>query len=64
MEIFKTDKHGNPTHYRCTTVLGNKAIVYIEYDYSNPNKVDAHIYRMIFPDKGIELLSPRKWETA
>ena len=64
MNVFKTDKHGNPTHYECMTVLGNKATVHIEYDYSNPKKVDAHIYRMVFwkKDKVVELTSPRKWE--
>lgn len=61
MNVFKTDKHGNPTEYECTTVLGSRARVFIEYDYSNPKKVDAHIYRMVFPEKGTEIVEPRKW---
>ena len=61
MTVFETDSHGNPTHYMCTTVLGSKAEVYIEYDYSNPKRVDVHIYRMIFPEKGKEIVEERKW---
>lgn len=62
MDVFKTDSHGNPTHYMCNTVLGTKAEVFIEYDYSNPKKVDAHIYRMKFPDRGTEIIEPRRWK--
>ena len=61
MEVYKTDSRGNPTHYKCNTVLGSEAIVFVEYDYSNPKKVDAHVYRMIFPGKGKEIEEARKW---
>lgn len=64
MTVFKNDTHGNPTHYECITVLGSKAEVFIEYDYSDPKRVDVHIYRMIFPEKGVEIVEPRKWKDA
>lgn len=64
MTVFKTDSHGNPVHYECTTVLGSRATVFVEYDYSNPKKVDAHVYRMVFPEKHKEIVEPRKWRDA
>ena len=61
MQVFENDKQGNPTHYITTTVLGGKAEVFIEYDYSDPKRVDVHIYRMVFLDRGTEINEPRKW---
>ena len=59
--VYAVYSHGNPTHYRCITVLRNiGAEVFIEYDYSNMNKIDAHIYHMVF-DNGAVIDEPRKW---
>ena len=62
MTVYESDSRGNPVHYGCVTVLGHRAEVQVEYDYSNPSRVDAHIYRMSFPESGHEIVEPRKWQ--
>lgn len=64
MQVYESDTRGNPVHYECGTLTCGKAEVFVEYDYSNPKKVDAHIYRMVFLDRGTEINEPKKYGTT
>lgn len=61
MNAIECDNRGNPVHYTCMTATCGQAEVWVEYDYSNPRRIDAHIYHMKFFKTGREIVEPRKW---